>query len=250
MEFEIKRFFVKRLEPWRHSEGCTAFIRAPIPHQDLLMMKTKQISSILPILALGAAPAATVIDFEDYALGSNLAANGWSVTQDSSLVVAVTTANSGAYVGGRAIQTDPSGATFGGLLVSQLGITGLQVDMNWAFSGTPGSSTTPTVQLWGWDDIGSDGVFANTERNVGIAMDNNADPVPPRFEFFSAEGEVDGDLATAITQNNWYRLTLTWTDPDGSGNRDVTLHGYDLTNDLGGFGLQPGFVLSVPLIVF
>ncbi|MDG1071307.1 MAG: hypothetical protein P8P32_06835 [Akkermansiaceae bacterium] len=193
--------------------------------------KKSPLSLILPVLGLTAATAsaATLIDFEDYALASDLTANGWSLAgSDGSAITVITTSNSGSYVGGRAIQTDDGGATFAGLLVSQAGINGLQMDVNWDYTGAPASGLgTPTVQLSGWDDLDPAGTFASAERTAGLAMDNTE----PDFEFMSSTGEIDGNNSTLFAEKTWYRLTMTWTNPDGTGNRDLTLRGYDLTND-------------------
>lgn len=197
-------------------------------------LKTMKNTLLFSLFALVTAPAtaATLLDFESYALGSDLPTNGWSMPgADGSAITVVATVTSGDYAGGRAIETDAGGATFAGRLISQPGISGIQVDMNWAFSGTPGGSDTPTIQLHGWDDDG-DGIYAAAERQVGLAMDNTG----TNFEFMNAGGsENPGDLTTTFSANTWYRLSLDWTPADGGGNRDLTLRALDLTNgvDLG-----------------
>jgi hypothetical protein len=57
-------------------------------------------------------------------------------------------------------------------------------------------------------------------------MDNDV-----AFEFLSGGTEISGDITTGFNERDWYRLTLTWSDPDGSGNRDLTLNGINLTTD-------------------
>lgn len=194
-------------------------------------MKLKNPLHLIPsILCLAAGPAAatTLIDFETYALDSDLATNGWSLSgTDSSAVTVVSTTTSGAYIGGRAIQTDAGGSTVAGILVTQSGITGLQVDMLWDYADRVDPPSTPTLQLVGWDDSGSDGIFASGEREAGFAMDNTT----PDFEFLSGGSELDGDTSTTFSADIWYRLTMTWSAPDGAGDRMVTLNGYDLTNN-------------------
>jgi hypothetical protein len=180
------------------------------------------------ITGAAVASAATVISFEGATVGDSLDDIGWNLDgPDQSAVQVVSTANSGAYVGGQGIRTDDGGATFAGTPVNQPGISALEVDVNWFYTGFPASNpSTPTLQLFGWDDDNDDGVYTNSEREVGFNMDNDGD-----FEFMSGGSELDGNTSTGFSAETWYRLTFTWTAADVSGNRDVTLSGYDLTND-------------------
>jgi hypothetical protein len=178
--------------------------------------------------------ASVVVDFESDPLGTIFGgATDWQLSgTDSSALEVVETTTSGLYVGGQALQSDEGGSTVAGLaLPITFTPTALQADMNWAFSGTPGSSTTPTIQVIAWEDASEDGIFSSGERSVGLAMDNTE----LDFEFLNGGSEIDGDTSTTFSADTWYRITLTWSDPDGAGNRDLTLSAFDLTNssDLG-----------------
>lgn len=170
--------------------------------------------------------APITIDFESDTVGS--APAGWQFDGDSSAVQVATTANSGSYVGGKAINTDDGGASFAGYAATVGGIpTGIQADMLWDYRGKPATGFgDPTLQVNAWVDAGDDGIFSSGERTVGFNMDNDGD-----FEFLSGGGELDGATSTGFSVDTWYRLTLTWSDPDGAGDRDLTLSAVDLTNN-------------------
>lgn len=178
--------------------------------------------------------AAVTIDFEDGTVGS--APVGWMFNGDTSVVQVVATTDSGSYVGGQAINTDSSGASFAGFAASGFTPTALQADVKWDYREAPATGAgTPTIYVMSWVDGSQanplDSTFQSTERGVGFAMDNDLD-----FEFLEDAGpELDGTTSTGFSFDTWYRLTMTWSDANGLGERDLTLSAIDLTNstDLG-----------------
>ena len=178
---------------------------------------------LLLILVFAIAPnaGALSIDFESDTIGN--APGGWTFASDSSNVRVAATTTSGDYVGGQAISTGSSGASWAGFSSPGPAITSIQADFRWDFSEV----NTPTLAIYAWDDTGNDG-FQNADRTIGFGLDNDG-----QFELSNTTGEIAG--TTDFVANTWYRLTMTWSDVDGAGNRLVSITGFDLTNrnDLG-----------------
>ena len=184
-----------------------------------------QINSRFLLLSLVFAVAphagALSIDFESDTIGTT--PDGWTFASDSSNVRIAATTTSGDYVGGQAMGTGSGGASWAGFNFPGPAITSIQADFRWDFSEV----NTPTLAIYAWDDAGNDG-FQNTDRTIGFGLDNDG-----QFELSNTTGELAG--TTNFVANTWYRLTMTWSGVDGSGNRLVSVTGFDLTNsnDLG-----------------
>lgn len=163
----------------------------------------------------------TVLDFESDTPGSK--PTGWSFNGDTSDVLVTSTVSSGDYTGGQALGTDPGGASWAGYSYGGPTIRAIQADFLWdrPLDGTP------TLLVFAWDDAGSDG-FSSGDRTIGFGLDN--DEV---FELNDENGELPGTVS--FSADTWYRLRMAWSDPDGAGDRLVTLSAIDLThsNDLG-----------------
>lgn len=185
------------------------------------MKKFLRLVSAFSCLAVTSGLANRIIDFESDALGVKPA--GWTFSGDSSDITIVGTTTSGDYVGGQAIRTDNSGASFAAIDYAGPNIVSLQADFLWDWS----ESGTPTLVIYAWDDDDGDG-FQSAERTIGFGLDNDG-----QFELSSEAGELTGN--SNFSANTWYRLTMTWGEPDGTGSRLVTLNAIDLTNsnDLG-----------------
>lgn len=84
-----------------------------------------------------------------------------------------------------------------------------------------------SVRLYGWtEDVNSDGVFSegpNDNSSVGFGLDNDG-----TINLKTANG-TEISTGVAYDLDNWYRLTLTWTEPDLDGNRQIDLFASDLT---------------------
>ena len=169
-------------------------------------------------LVLTTAPnaGAQLIDFESETVGATPA--GWAFSSDSSNVQIANTVTSGDYLGGQAIRTDEGGSSIAGFPLPGPTITSIQGDFRWDVVTT----NTPTLTLFAWDDDDNDG-FQAAERTIGFGLDNDG-----QFELTSDSGEIAGTVN--FVADTWYRLTMTWSDPDGVGNRTVTLSALDLTN--------------------
>ena len=181
-------------------------------------MNPKSLTLLLPLLLLSANAvlADKLVDFESDALGAKPL--GWTFNGDSSNLIIEATIPSGDYPGGQAIRTDNSGASYAALRYAGPTIVSLQADFLWDWA----TDGTPTLAVYGWDDDDADG-FQAAERTVGFGMDNDG-----QFELSNEFGEIPG--TSNFSDDNWYRLTMTWNDPDESGNRLVTLSVFDLTN--------------------
>ena len=175
-------------------------------------------TSSLLCLSASQALADRLFDFEGDTVDSPTP--GWVFDGDSSTVRVATTTASGDYPGIQGIRTGVSGASWAGYLYPGPTITSIQADFLWDFS----ELNTPTLAVYAWDDDDGDG-FQAGERTIGFGLDNDG-----QFELSSEAGELAG--TTDFEADTWYRLTMTWSDADVSGDRTVTLSAIDLTNSL------------------
>ena len=184
-------------------------------------MKSRSQLLVLPAaLLLNASPAQAdrLFDFEGDTVDSP--PPGWVFDGDSSTVRVTATTASGDYLGVQGIRTDEGGASYAGYTYGGPTITSIQADFLWDFS----EFNTPTLVVYAWDDDDDDG-FQAPERTIGFGLDNDG-----QFELSSETGELVG--TTDFVADTWYRLTMTWSDADVSGDRTVTLTAFDLTNSL------------------
>ena len=191
----------------------------PHPNSDPSMQINTRFLLLSFFLVLASNAGAFSIDFESETVGDPPA--GWTFDGDSSTVRIAATTSSGDYAGGQAIRTDDGGASYAGFALPPLTITSIQADFRWDYAATP------TLIVYAWDDANANG-FQASERTIGFGLDNDG-----QFELNSEAGELAGTVN--FQANIWYRLTMTWSEPDGSGNRLVSVSGFDLTNsnDLG-----------------
>jgi hypothetical protein len=145
---------------------------------------------------------------------------GWVFDGDSSTVRVAATSASGDYPGVQGIRTDEGGASYAGYVYPGPTITSIQADFLWDFS----EFNTPTLAVYAWDDDDGDG-FQAGERTIGFGLDNDG-----QFELSSEAGELAG--TSDFEADTWYRLTMTWSEAEISGDRTVTLTAFDLTNSL------------------
>lgn len=146
--------------------------------------------------------------------------DGWSASTSTRAGLIYSTNPSGAYPGGNAIGMDGPG--LGGTYIG--GRAGLP-DFKDATSITTdvylGPDNGRNVRVFGI--TGTPFTNAMAGMMFGCTGGNN----------FNLRGAGFGSTIVSETwglPDTWYRLTLTWSEPDGAGNRDVVFSGYDLTN--------------------
>ncbi|TWU27593.1 sialate O-acetylesterase [Bythopirellula polymerisocia] len=182
------------------------------------------------------------VEFEPPTFGVGLieGQGGWASNGTlENLIVSTTT--SGDYVAGQAVGHVDSGGTeqFGNLGLIPVYGRSMTADFfagdatDHDQDGNPDydneGDRDSTVRLYGWTkDTNNDGLFSvsSDERSVGFGLDNDGE-----FKLRIATGS---EIATGFNYDvdNWYRLSLTWTNPNEFGNRQVALFARDLTNHI------------------
>lgn len=165
---------------------------------------------------------------------------GWRAPASLESLV-VSTGASGSYVAGQAMgHVDAGGAEHLGTLAATP-VFGKSMSADF-FAGDAtdhdldGTSdydedqlSDSTVRLFGWiADHNEDGFFSgggNDLRSVGFGLDNDG-----TIGIKTADG-VELSTGVGYGVDKWYRLTLTWSEPDGEGDRLVRLFAYDLTEE-------------------
>ena len=180
------------------------------------------------------------IEFEQpqFDVGGIDGQNGWR-SGDPAENLVVSTYSSGRYVAGQAAGHVDSGGTerFGTLSVVPTFGNSISAsffagdaedhDLDGVSDYDDEGDADSTVRLFGWaDDSNGDGIFGNTDaRSVGIGLDNDG-----TIGLRTADGpEISTGIAYEL--DNWYQLTLTWSDADDEGDRLVALYAEDLTGE-------------------
>lgn len=158
-------------------------------------------------------------DFEHLAPGPLDGRDSWSASTSTRPGRIYSTAPSGEYKGGNAIGVDGVAGTYIG------GRAGLPDFKN---------ATSITAEVYIGPHNGRDvrifpitnAPYQNPHAGIlfGTTGGNNFN-----IRHSAWGGEVVASEIWARV-DTWYRLTLSWSEPDGGGNRDVVLSGYDLTN--------------------
>ncbi|WP_218932136.1 sialate O-acetylesterase [Adhaeretor mobilis] len=180
------------------------------------------------------------VEFEPslYDVGPLNGQAGWVSTGTTENLI-VSTVTSGSYVAGQAAGHVDSGGSeqFGNLGLVPVYGRSMTADF---FAGDStdhdqdgnadyddDATSDSTVRLYGWsEDTNDNGQFSvsNDERSVGFGLDSDG-----VFKLRDATGaEIDSGVNYAV--DTWYRLSLTWSNPDELGNREVSLFANDLTN--------------------
>ncbi len=143
------------------------------------------------------------------------------------VVTVTTTESQGDYQGGQAAGNLTSSGDFSFHREGVLPLSGARSMQADFLAGQAGSS----LSAGGWEvDRDGDGQFDGGE--TGIAMGLHASGV---FHLQTA-GAVQLAAGFPYQAGHWYRLTSTWSDPDGTGDRQVALRVRDLSaaQDLNG----------------
>lgn len=201
-------------------------------------------------------PATEYLEFEQprMDIGSIDDQDGWRAGGGSESLV-VSTYPSGAYVAGQAIgHVDSGGAEhIGTTAVKPIFGNSISADF---FAGDAtdhdqdGASdydddltSDSTVRLFGWvADHNEDGLFsggANDQSSVGVGLDNDGS-----IGLKTADG-TEITTGTSYEVDKWYRLTLTWSEPDGAGDRQVHLFANNLTDEIELNGGAPLFTATI-----
>jgi len=184
-------------------------------------------------------PDRATLDFEQpiYANGPLHRQDEFSATLGAaSALEVVSTATQGEYSGGQAAGHPGASGAFSFNRRNLLPLSGarsLQADF---FAGDTGfddesdADSSLLVAVWGVD-TGGDGRFFDSEAAIGLGLDSSAT--------FRIQIGAQSYLATPFTYqpDQWYRLTLTWSEPDANGDRAIKLFARDLA---GGIDLNGG----------
>lgn len=188
-------------------------------------------------------PSAQYVEFEQPSFDVGLLAgqNGW-VSNGLVENLVVPTQSSGSYIAGQAAGHVDSGGleSLGSFDIIPVYGRSMTADF---FAGDAtdhdqdGSSdydddgvADSSVRLYGWsEDTNGDGFFSEgsgDRRGLGFGLDNDGTIV-----LRTADDNTEISTGVAYDLDNWYQLTMTWTNPDSSGKRQVSLFADDLTNE-------------------
>ncbi len=175
--------------------------------------------------------------------------DGWSQSTSSNVGGVVAAPVSGSHSPGQVLRAGSTGTYIG----AKSGYTLVDpTTKQFTFDLQYVSTTLATLGLW--NDADSDGLFDQTEAQIQFGNVTAAgNPFGYRATGFSATVVSSGVVGVT---GNWYRFVVTIGDPDGVGDRIVTMRVLNLTTggteidfDAATFGPQP-WVVTVPLANF
>lgn len=206
-------------------------------------------------------PNQEYVEFEPPNFDAGLFAdqNGW-LSSGSSENRIVSTETSGRYVAGQAAGHVDSGGTEYLGTKTIVPVYGNSMSANF-FAGDAmdhdqdGSAdydddgvSDSSVRLFGWiEDVNDDGFFSgssNDTSSIGFGLDNDG-----TINIKTAEGnEISTGVAYSV--DNWYQLTLSWSEANNDGDRQVSLFAENLTSDTALNGGTPIFTAELTAAQF
>lgn len=188
-------------------------------------------------------PDRQVINFERpiYATGS-LDRQDECAASNANLWV-VSTAAQGEYTAGQAAGHTGVSATYFFTRRNALPLASARSMQADFFPGDAGydnngvADSSLLVAGWG-TDAGNDGLFTEAETAIGLGLNLNGN--------FRIQIGGTTHLSTGFNYqiDRWYRLTLTWSEPDAAGNRTIILLARDLSTGTDLNGGQPILILE------